>query len=237
MDYTFPQHEGMGIAGEDSLPVARPRSPPTEPRLWPVRAAEAGIVGAAVAAYSNTFSNRFVFLDVADIVNNPTIRHLGSLARVLSPPAAGGLTVGGRPVVNLTLAINYALGGTGVWGYHAVNLLIHVLAGLTLFGIVRRTLIRTFKAGAGSGWKDPVVFAFGVALLWTLHPLQTESVSYVVQRAEALMGLFYLLTLYCFIRYVEGDGGRAGPLGPPVGRGGPSGPALPSSPSSYRMKQ
>ena len=136
-------------------------------------------------------SNAFVFLDVADIVDNPTIRHLGQLGRVLSPPAAGGLTVGGRPVVNLTLALNYAFGGTNVWGYHALNLLIHILAGLALFGVVRRTPPRS------------TLFAFAVALLWTVHPLQTESVTYIIQRAESLMGLFYLLTLYCFIRYAD----------------------------------
>ena len=86
-----------------------------------------------------------------------------------------------------------------MWSYHALNLAIHVVAGLTLFGIVRRTLARRAGAVASS-------IAFSAALLWTLHPLQTESVTYVIQRAESLMGLFYLLTLYCFIRGVEADG-------------------------------
>jgi protein O-mannosyl-transferase len=85
------------------------------------------------------------------------------------------------------------VGGTGVWGYHALNLAIHVMAGLTLFGIVRRTL-------ATRAAPRPLLAAFCVALLWELHPLLTESVTYVIQRAESLMGLFYLLTLYCFIR-------------------------------------
>ena len=47
------------------------------------------------------------------------------------------------------------------------------------------------------------LLAFAVALLWTVHPLQTEAVTYIVQRTESLMGLFYLLTLYCFIRGAE----------------------------------
>jgi hypothetical protein len=50
--------------------------------------------------------------------------------------------------------------------------------------------------------------AFSAALLWALHPLQTESVTYIVQRAESLMGLFYLLTLYCFIRGAAEEGSR-----------------------------
>jgi len=80
-----------------------------------------------------------------------------------------------------------------VWSYHAFNLVILVLAGLTLFGIVRRTLAPWVGLGA-----SPI--AFCAALLWVLHPLLTESVTYVIQRAESLMGLFYLLTLYFFIR-------------------------------------
>jgi hypothetical protein len=96
------------------------------------------LVFAGLAAYANSFSGPFVFDDGGSIVDNPTIRHLAQLGSVLRPPA-GGLTVSGRPVLNLTLALNYAVGGTTVGGYHAVNLAIHLLAGLTLFGIARRT--------------------------------------------------------------------------------------------------
>jgi len=152
------------------------------------------IAFAGLAVYANSFSGPFVFDDLNAIVENPTLRHLWPLGPVLTPPS-GGLTVSGRPLLNLTLAINYAFGGTAVWGYHALNLGIHILAGVTLFGIARRTLR-----------SDPTA-AFLIALLWTVHPLQTESVTYIVQRAESLMGLFYLLTLYCFIRWI-GDQGR-----------------------------
>ena len=128
------------------------------------------------------------------IAGNATIRHL---ATAVWPPA--GATVSGRPVLNLSLAANYAVSGLSVWSYHALNLAIHVLAAWTLFGIVRRTLELRRLPGAAS-------VAFCCALLWSLHPLLTESVTYVIQRAESLMGLFYLLTLYCFIR-----GAAAGP--------------------------
>src|SRR6202040_734708 len=103
--------------------------------------------------------------------------------------------------LNLSLAINYAFGGNSPWGYHAVNLVIHILAGLTLFGIVRRTFGRPILREKFSASSLPL--ALVVAVLWTVHPLQTEAVTYVVQRAESLMGLFYLLTLYCFIRGTE----------------------------------
>ena len=159
--------------------------------------AAATIAGAALIAYANTFSAPFIFDDIAAIVENPSIRDLSSLGAVLSPPSADGVTVGGRPLLNFSFALNHALSGTNVWSYHALNLLIHALAGLTLFGIVRRTVSATrFETHAFS-------VALFSALLWTLHPLQTESVTYVVQRAESLNGLLYLLTLYGFIRAVD----------------------------------
>jgi tetratricopeptide (TPR) repeat protein len=155
------------------------------------------IVLAGIAAYANSFSGVMVYDDIASIVENPTIRHLSPVRTLLSPPP-GGLTVSGRPMLNLSFAVNYAISGTDVWSYHALNLLIHLSAALALFGIVRRTLqhLRTDEETA-------TLLAFAVALLWTVHPLQTEAVTYIVQRAESLMGLFYLLTLYCFIRYTE----------------------------------
>ncbi|HWA10067.1 MAG TPA: tetratricopeptide repeat protein [Opitutaceae bacterium] len=107
--------------------------------------------------------------------------------------------------MNESLAINYALGGTKVEGYHAMNLGIHLLAALVLFGLVRRTLQQpVLQRHAGAA----LPLAFLTALLWAVHPLQTESVDYVVQRAESLMGLFYLLTLYSFVRWAR-RGARA----------------------------
>jgi len=155
----------------------------------------------ALAAYYNSFSVPFIFDDRPAIVDNPSIRHLWPIWDTLSPPRASGMTASGRPLFNLLLAVNYALGGTAVWGYHAVNLAIHVLAGWTLFGIVRRTLLRPGMRERFGAAALPLAAA--VAVLWTLHPLQTESVTYISQRAESLMGLFYLLTLYGFIRGSE----------------------------------
>lgn len=161
-------------------------------------------LGAAVA-YHNSFGGPFVFDDLPSILDNPSIRNL---ATAWSPPAGWGFTVSGRPLLNFSLALNYAVGGTGVWSYHALNWGIHVAAGLVLFGVVRRTVARIStnerRAQAIPPYSDTSAwFAAVVALLWTVHPLQTESVTYVIQRAESLMGLFYLLTLYGFVRAVE----------------------------------
>jgi tetratricopeptide (TPR) repeat protein len=154
------------------------------------------IVLAALAVYYNSFSVPLIFDDALSIINNPTIHKLES---AFSPPP--NECVGGRPILNFTFALNYALAGLNVWGYHAFNLLIHALAGLTLFGLLRRTLSRPPLNGRFGVAALPLALA--VAVIWTVHPLQTEAVTYLSQRAESLMGLFYLLTLYCFVRGVE----------------------------------
>ncbi len=181
--------------------IGTPAPEPTPARGfdWTVALAAAVLAAAAIAAYSRTFSVPALFDDDASIGGNATIRHLGT---AFWPPA--DTSVSGRPVLNLSFAVNYALGGASLWSYHAVNLAIHVLAGLTLFGVVRRTL-------APRKGRDATAIAFSAALIWIVHPLLTESVTYTIQRAESLMGLFYLLTLYCFIRGAAAGGPKVRP--------------------------
>jgi tetratricopeptide (TPR) repeat protein len=152
-------------------------------------------------AYANSLNDGFVLDDVSSIPENPTIRHLWPMWGSLTPPNDSGQTVGGRPILNLSFALNYSVGGTNVRGYRAANIAIHILAAFALFGIVRRTVGRTGKAMG----QDATAIAFFSALIWGLHPLQTESVSYMVQRAESLMGLFFLISLYAVIRGVESE--------------------------------
>jgi tetratricopeptide (TPR) repeat protein len=204
---------------------------------WTVPLSGCLIVLATLAAYANSFQGVMLRDDQMSIVDNPTIRKFWPIWKAFCPPH-DGLTVSGRPLLNLTFAANYALGGLNPWGYHAVNLAIHILAALTLFGILRRTfaILGVDSLGGGNGTADgatdaelavrkskvavpnselrilnsatphtahPIphtLLASAIALLWALHPLQTESVTYIVQRAESLCGLFYLLTLYCVIR-------------------------------------
>jgi protein O-mannosyl-transferase len=166
------------------------------------------LVAAGLIAYANSFSAPFLFDDRAQVTENPTIHHLGDLAAILHPPADAG--VGGRPLLNLSFAINYAISGTHVWSYHALNLAIHIAAALVLFGILRRLCPQGPSSDRTqiSGFRFQVS-AFVISLLWTIHPLQTEAVTYVAERAESLMGLFYLLTVYCFIRYTENPSDRS----------------------------
>jgi protein O-mannosyl-transferase len=175
-----------------------PGAPAARASPWPLVLPCALIAAAAFAAYSNDFHAPFLYDDVDSVLQNASIRHVATAFR---PP--GGLTVSGRPVLNLSFALCYAISGSAVWSYHALNLAIHVGAALLVLAIVRRTLalVRPHEAEEELLWP-----AFGAALLWALHPLQTESVAYVVQRAESLMGFFYLATLYGFVRFASGNG-------------------------------
>lgn len=167
-------------------------------RLWRRVLPSLLLVAFVVAAYSNSFQGVFLFDDIYHIVENERIRQLWPPWELLAVE---------RPVVELSLAINYALGGLNPWGYHAFNLVVHILAALTLFGVLRRMLV-VYQSRGRKPTDTPVVtglapgalFAWAIALLWAVHPLQTQSVTYVIQRGESLMGLFYLLTLYCAIR-------------------------------------
>ncbi len=148
------------------------------------------VIATGLFAYHNSFRDAFIFDDIDHIVDNPAIRQLGAAWQIL--------THSSRPVVSLSLAVNYALGGLNPWGYHLFNVCIHILAALTMYGVVRRTFgtepLRA-KWGGAAPWLAAVI-----ACIWVAHPLQTESVTYIIQRGESLMGLFYLLTLYCVIR-------------------------------------
>jgi tetratricopeptide (TPR) repeat protein len=154
------------------------------------------LIAAGLVVYFNSFDGAFIFDDHKAIRGNPNVRKLWPLWEAMS--WTGSSAAEWRPVVSLSLAINYAFGGLKVWGFHAFNVTGHILASLVLFGIVRRTLLGPRfrdRFGADAPW-----LALAIALLWLVHPLQTETVDYIIQRTEGLMGLFFLLTLYCVIR-------------------------------------
>jgi len=190
--------------GRASRKRTAPRdSRPTEPaksvrREWPSAspwAAAAVIVLAGAAAYSNSLHGALGFDDPPSIAHNESIRSLWRVDKVLLPVEKLDYY---RPVLNLSLALCYGVGGLHVLPYHVLNLGLHLAASLTLFGLVRRSMLLSPPAGGFCEASTPVALA--AALLWMLHPLQTESVTYVVQRCEAMFGLFCLLTLYCVLR-------------------------------------
>lgn len=198
----------------DSLPssatnVESPSSPPVpgaqalaeQTRLSILAAL---LILAAAAVYFNSLACPFIFDDVQGIANNEYIRTLWPPWRPLQAPYRS--TLSGRPILSLSFAINYAIGGSTVRGYHLTNVAIHAVAALLLFGVVRRTLRCGRLATRFGAASAPIAFA--AALIWVVHPLQTQSVTYIIQRAESLMGMLYLATLYAFIRSLQSP--RAG---------------------------
>jgi tetratricopeptide (TPR) repeat protein len=147
-----------------------------------------GLILAVGLAYSSSFCGVFLFDDGTAIDQNPTIR---SFWTAFQPPD-NGAAVQRRPVVNLSLALNYAISGLDTWSYHLFNLIAHAMVACLLFAILRHALAGRIA--------DATLVSFAIALLWAVHPLLTEAVTYVVQRTEVLAGLFYLLTIYCVIR-------------------------------------
>jgi tetratricopeptide (TPR) repeat protein len=199
---TFAPHPGPRIAGESLESSCGADSRVPRAHIWFCWA----IIALAVAmAWANSLSAPFVLDDEESIVTNTSLR-ARDIGSWLMPPAERGETVSGRPLLNLSFALNCAAGGLNVRGYHLVNLGIHCLAGLLLFGLLRRTPLLLGPVSQEPGPTRSDVFhrarwlALVVVLLWVLHPLQTAAVTYISQRAEVLGGFFYLLTLYAFVR-------------------------------------
>jgi tetratricopeptide (TPR) repeat protein len=155
------------------------------------------LLGAAV--YANALSGPLVLDDHRSVRENATIQSLADLGRVLHPPVQSPMT--GRPIPNLTLAINYATGGYAVRAYRVTNIGIHILAALALFAWLRRTLARTGAESATTTHADGLALA--VSALWLVHPINTETANYLTQRTESLMGLFVLTSLWAAARALD----------------------------------
>ena len=186
-----PQEKDSMSSSPTAAPVA------ARPPFWQSRGfvplAVTLISLAAAACYSNSFAGAFVFDDHPFIETNPYIRSLWPPGQALF-----GVNNISRPLVGYSLAVNYWLSGLSPWSYHALNLLIHIVAALALFGLVRRTLQSPRLAERYATLAGPL--ALVIALIWAVHPLQTQAVTYVIQRCESLMGMCYLLTVYCAVR-------------------------------------
>jgi len=162
------------------------------------------LLALGILVYANSLQGPFIYDDHIAIVNNEHIRSLWPPLGILSAPLDSAFQA--RPVASLTAALNYAFGGLEVRGYHAFNVALHLMAALVLFGIIRQTLLCEKLAPRFE--KACTWIALVCAMLWMVHPLQTEVVNYTSQRTQSLMGLFYLLTLYCAIRARGSKRGR-----------------------------
>ena len=152
------------------------------------------IVVAGVAVYSNHFESPFVFDDRHTIEESLNVQQLPDVVAALGAP--DGSCASGRPLVALSLAVNFALAeaisgnGLDVVGYHVFNLLAHLGGAVCLLLLARAALAHFFAERAAS------LLALAVAVLWVVHPLHTAAINHVSYRSETLVAFFYLLTLF-----------------------------------------
>lgn len=150
------------------------------------------IFAAVLAVYVPYAGSPFLFDDALSIVENPSIRRLWPVHEAAMAPAQN--PIAGRPLVNLTLGLNYAAGRLDPTGYHLVNIGLHLGCAVLLLLVLREALRQTAAREVAS-W-----IASAAALLWAVHPLLSEAVIYATQRTELMMALFYLATLYAAMR-------------------------------------
>lgn len=175
--------------------------------LEPRGSAGTGLLGRAIThsiliallgfiAYSNTFHVPFMFDDEPSIPENPVIKNIGNFFS-----NATGYEYNPRRFIGyLTIAMNYALGGSGVTGYHIFNLAVHVANALSVYALIVLTFRTPYMRNSSLSLSCRPI-AFFVAALFVVHPIQTEAVTYIVQRFTSLATLFYLLSLVMYSKW------------------------------------
>lgn len=147
-----------------------------------------------VLAYSNSFGVPFILDDFESITRNETIRDLGNFL-----PGGSGYDFHPRRWVGyFSFALNHHFGGLNVFGYHLVNLFIHLATALLVYALTRLSF-RTPVLAASHLAPRAGSLALLAALLFVVHPVQTQAVTYVVQRLTSLCTLFYLLALVLYL--------------------------------------
>lgn len=151
-----------------------------------------------LAVYEQTLDYPFYFDDTSNIINNPHLQlkefSVAGLKRVVS-----GAHLHNRPVANLSFALNYLWGQYDPAVYRLINILIHGINGFLLFLLVGRTLKIFQGNGSREGfgvWES----AYFAAVIWLVHPLHIQSVTYIVQRMNSMAAMFYLLAMLCYIQ-------------------------------------
>ncbi len=156
------------------------------------------IAGVALVAYSNTFHVPFHFDDRPNIVENPNVQIAVLTWDRLERLIKNTYTVSIRVFSYFTLAVNYYFGGFNVFGYHLVNFFIHIASGIFLYWF----LLLTFNLPSLREKYGPISYRVALfsSLIFISHPIQTQSVTYIVQRMASMAGMFFLLSLTLYIK-------------------------------------
>jgi len=151
------------------------------------------IVVIGFAVYANSLNGKFIWDDYLLVRNNEHIDKLSNFAKffTLDTTAGSGVAYGFyRPLQLLSYALNYSLWGINVGGYHLTNTILHILVALCVFSLARLLFLNEFLALLS-------------ALLFLVHPVQTEAVAYISGRADSLAAIFLLLSLIFYIKYLK----------------------------------
>lgn len=161
------------------------------------------IFAAITICYANSLNSSWHFDDFSNIVSNQNIQiqklSWKEIQNSFYSPESKKLS---RPVANLTFAINYLISGLDTTSYHVFNVLVHICASWFVYLIFLQTLRLYYSVNA----KDYLVISLpSIALLgtilWALHPINTQAVTYIVQRMASLGALFYYVAFYCYISF------------------------------------
>ncbi|HXC52941.1 MAG TPA: tetratricopeptide repeat protein [Candidatus Limnocylindrales bacterium] len=164
----------------------------------------AGLWIAAAAAYAGSIGTPFLLDDPINITKNPQIQLPLSIASLIADP---------RALVTASLRLNYLAGGFSVAGYHVLNIVAHAIAGTLVFLLARATLRlpvfrRTDEPAAHGNERVTDALAAVIALIFLMHPMQTESVTYVIQRAEIFVSAALTASLLAFSNMDGGTSAR-----------------------------
>lgn len=144
------------------------------------------LLAAVIFTYLNVFNAGFISWDDADYVaNNPDIRSFANAGKWFSSFYIGNY----HPLTMVSYAIDYLIGGTAPAQYHIINIVLHSASALMLYAFVNNI--------QGNRW-----VAFFVAMLFAIHPVQTESVSWVAERKNVLSGLFFITAMWLYAKYL-----------------------------------
>ena len=186
--------------------------PPAGSRLRTILLGLALLAGLNFLAYWPSFRAPFVFDDRISIFMDPKLMQAKPGQVSLWSVARPSLQTR-RPLASFSFALNQRFLGSEPWSFHAVNWAIHLLNAGLVFGLIWAVSRRGFsRAGEGLGAGPAWGSALAGALLWSLHPVQTQAVTYIVQRMTALATFFYLLALLLWLQ-ARAQPGRAAQAG------------------------
>ena len=158
-----------------------------------------------ILIYTDTLTTPFILDDIHNIRDNSHIR-MSSLSLENLIRAGFQSPVPNRPIANISFALNYYVSGLNLVGLHLTNILIHILGGVFLYFFVKATLKTPVLRARCEKWGWVPFFT---VFIWLVHPLQTQSVAYLVQRMNSQASMFFILSMLFYVKFRLTTGTRS----------------------------